>query len=140
MPTRPPKACAHPGCPALVAKGKYCAEHQPPKRRAPDRRASAARRGYGSRWRRYREHYLRDNPLCVECLKHGRYKPATDVDHINAVVGPYDPLFWEPSNHQALCHECHSAKTAKEDGGLGRTKKQREGPEQGGNDIAPVVV
>nr|DAK90259.1 MAG TPA: HNH endonuclease bacteriophage, HNH Endonuclease, DNA.52A [Caudoviricetes sp.] len=26
---------------------------------------------------------------------------------------------WDQSNWQALCHECHSRKTAKENGGFG---------------------
>jgi 5-methylcytosine-specific restriction protein A len=28
-------------------------------------------------------------------------------------------LFWDSSNWQPLCHECHSSKTAREDGGFG---------------------
>ena len=35
-----------------------------------------------------------------------------DVDHIQAVYGPSDPLFWRHSNHQALIHDHHSHKTA----------------------------
>lgn len=38
----------------------------------------------------------------------------TDVDHIIPVDGPDDPRFWDPENHQSLCHACHSAKTMAE--------------------------
>ena len=59
----------------------------------------------------YRESYLRANPLCVHCDKEGELTPATQVDHIQPVLGPNDPLFWEPNNHQPLCHSHHSQKT-----------------------------
>lgn len=78
-------------------------------------RPSAARRGYGRRWQKYREWFLACNPLCEVC-DHA----ATDVDHIEAVSGPADPLFWQPSNHQALCGDCHKRKTIADDGALAR--------------------
>ena len=76
------------------------------------RRGSAASRGYDHRWREKRLAYLRENPLCVECLKEGRSEPATQVDHVIALrKGGAD----EPSNYQSLCHHHHSVKTARED-------------------------
>ena len=45
---------------------------------------------------------------------------ATDVDHIIPVEGPLDPLFWDETNWQSLCHPHHSRKTNAEDGGFGR--------------------
>lgn len=85
-----------------------------------DRRPSAARRGYGHRWRRYRAAFLRRNPLCRRCLRKGITAAACEVDHVRPVSGPDDPLFWKPSNHQALCKPCHSRKTQAEDKGRGR--------------------
>lgn len=42
----------------------------------------------------------------------------TDVDHIVPHRG--DPeLLYDEANLQSLCHECHSKKTAREDGGFG---------------------
>ena len=60
------------------------------------------------------------HPLCVECLRQSpqRFTPATEIDHIIPHRGN-DRLFWDQSNWQALCKRCHSAKTAKEDGGFG---------------------
>jgi len=119
MPQRPKRPCRHPGCPALV-ESSYCDKHKKQDaRRYDQQRGSANKRGYTYRWQRYRKYFLAHNPLCCECERQGMIKPATDVDHIQAVSGPSDPLFWEPSNHQALCHSCHSEKTAKEDGGFG---------------------
>jgi len=113
------RPCTHPGCHALVRDGNRCANHRKQKQKeSDDRRPNAHRRGYGKRWQKYRRAFLAEHPLCVACQAKGRVTPATDVDHIQAVTGPDDPLFWEPSNHQALCHACHSSKTAREDGGF----------------------
>ena len=112
MPKKPRTPCRHPGCAELVESGrKYCGKHAPLHRHD---RPGAAQRGYGAEWRRVRKRFLETHPLCVECLKEGRYVRATDLDHIRAHRG--DPkLFWDPSNWQPLCHSHHSKKTARED-------------------------
>jgi 5-methylcytosine-specific restriction enzyme A len=83
-------------------------------KRALDReRPSAARRGYGSRWRRARAAYLVLNPLCVRCQATGYIGSSTVVDHVVPHRG--DPkLFWDERNWAALCKRCHDAKTARE--------------------------
>jgi len=83
------------------------------------KRLSANERGYTSRWARYSKIFRRNNPLCVDCKKRGILTPSRHVDHIKAVSGPDDPLFWDPENHQPLCESCHAHKTATEDGGFG---------------------
>ena len=76
-------------------------------------RPSAARRGYGPRWRRARAAYLARHPLCGPCKETGRLAPATVVDHVVPHRG--DPvLFWDETNWAALCKACHDAKTARE--------------------------
>jgi 5-methylcytosine-specific restriction protein A len=45
-------------------------------------------------------------------MKEGSVKAATDVDHVIPHRGN-ERLFWDEGNWQALCHECHSAKTAR---------------------------
>ena len=80
MPSRPNTPCRHPGCAALVPYGtKYCERHRP---LHPEDSRSAAVRGYGKAWQKARANYLASHPLCVECMKEGRYVKATDVDHI----------------------------------------------------------
>jgi 5-methylcytosine-specific restriction enzyme A len=74
-------------------------------------------RGYDRRWQRYSKWFRMMNPFC----KCGR--PTTEVDHIIPVTDRSDPKFWDTSNHRALCHQCHSAKTAKERGSFGRPPK-----------------
>ena len=74
-------------------------------------RPSAARRGYGPRWRRARAAYLARHPLCVPCAAAGRLEPATVVDHVVPHRGDA-VLFWNQANRQGLCKRCHDAKTA----------------------------
>lgn len=69
---------------------------------------TTAERGYGGKWQRERERFLRHNPLCVYCQKEGRVTEATVVDHIVDHQG--DPaLFWQQSNWQPLCKPCHDS-------------------------------
>ena len=108
MPTRPPRPCAHPGCPELTAS-TWCARHErerPPRPRKPDTRPSAHRRGYGRRWERLRRLVLARDPICRICGQ----APATEVDHIvpKRRGGP-DSM----ENLQGLCKPCHSRKTAR---------------------------
>lgn len=58
---------------------------------------------------RTRERYFRLHPLCVMCTHSGRVTPATELDHIVALVngGTNDD-----SNRQGLCADCHKVKTA----------------------------
>lgn len=77
-------------------------------------RQSASARGYGHKWRQYREAFLKSNPFCVKCQARGRVSAANTVDHITPHRG--DPsLFWNPENHQALCAACHSGPKQAED-------------------------
>jgi 5-methylcytosine-specific restriction protein A len=59
-----------------------------------------------------REAFLAAHPLCAECLKHGRESGAVHVDHVKPHKGDAD-LFLA-GELQALCHSCHSQKTARE--------------------------
>jgi len=47
---------------------------------------------------------------------------ATHVDHVLAHRGD-EGLRLDPNNLQALCHSCHSRKTASLDGGFGNEPK-----------------
>lgn len=131
MPSRAKSPCPAPGCHALTDGGR-CELHRKESRQQTDeRRESSHKRGYGPTWQKARAGWLRAHPLCGDrhagpcdehsiCLQSGLISAATDVDHIVAVDGPADPLFWKPGNWQSLCHACHSHKTATEDGGFGR--------------------
>jgi 5-methylcytosine-specific restriction protein A len=76
-------------------------------------RPSAARRGYGGRWRQARAAFLALHPLCAACQAYGRIVPATAVDHVVPHRGD-QRLFWDRSNWAPSCKPCHDAKTARE--------------------------
>lgn len=90
-------------------------------------RLTTAQRGYGGRWQKARETFLKRAPLCAECQRSGRVRLATVVDHIK----PHkrcQALFWDTDNWQALCKCCHDAKTAREDGGFGNAVRSARVP------------
>lgn len=88
--------------------------HCPPRPRMKDDRPSAAKRGYGRKWRALRLAYLMEHPLCQEP---GCRLAATDVDHrVSKAKGGTDDV----DNLVGYCHGHHSAKTCREDGGLRR--------------------
>ena len=85
-------------------------------------RGTAASRGYGHRWQKAREGFLRAHPLCARHEARGEVVAAEVVDHIVPHKGDLS-LFWNRSNWQPLCKRCHDIKTACEDGGFGRRVK-----------------
>lgn len=69
-------------------------------------------RGYGYQWTKLRKIVMqRDVYLCQPCLSKGRPTPAKQVDHI--VPKSRDGLD-DLDNLQAICVECHKAKTKAE--------------------------
>ena len=129
MPLKFTKYCAHAGCKNYALPGsKYCEQHKADdiqrKAYADRQRLSPQERGYTNAWRKASKAFLVAHPLCAECLKLGITKPATEVDHIIPHKGNKD-LFWNQNNWQSLCHECHSRKTVKEDGGFGNKIKRK---------------
>ena len=108
MPMKPKKPCRHPGCPNLT-DDKYCSQHSPLYQRE-----SATKRGYTSKWQRRSKLFLKANPLCIECKRHGRLTPATVVDHIIPHRGD-EHLMWDENNWQPLCKSCHDKKTGTHD-------------------------
>lgn len=113
MPNRPGKPCAHPGCAAIVRDGWLCPNHAEQRQKQYDSaRGSAASRGYDARWQKLRTMFLAAHPLCVDPYGlHQSPVAATDVDHKKPKRDGGTNL-WD--NLQALCHECHSRKTAME--------------------------
>ena len=124
MPSAAPKPCRHVGCGTLVRDGSgYCEQHQSDRKNgkfADDRRGSRQSRGYGAEWDKRRKRILhRDKGLCQVHLKDGRYRPATEVDHIvnkadAKARGWSDEQIEADINLQSICTECHQVKTAEE--------------------------
>jgi 5-methylcytosine-specific restriction protein A len=87
--------------------------------RAPDSRPSSAARGYGGDWRRVRAWHLAHHPLCEDCEERGDVVEATEVDHVERLR---DVKTHDGDNLRSLCKSCHSKKTVRVDGGLGRRR------------------
>ena len=82
-----------------------------------DRQAIRALATNSSTWRRIRQAVLlRDHYTCRSCGRVVGGKGEAHVDHVdgNSSNNPDDGTNW-----QTLCVSCHSAKTAREDGGFG---------------------
>ena len=74
----------------------------------------ATARGYGYKWQKARERFLRTHPLCCYCQREGRIAPADVVDHITPHRGDM-VLFWNEANWQPLCKRCHDTTKAREE-------------------------
>jgi len=116
MPKKPTRPCRYPGCPNLTTEGSYCPEHTRLVNQQYEKQREIAdpyrKKFYGSRrWQNLRKIVLNRDPVCAIC----GVKPATDVDHVDGDRDNNDP-----ANLQGLCHECHSRKTAKQDGRWGK--------------------
>lgn len=80
---------------------------------------STNRRIRGRTLQRIRALHLRAHPLCGLCQERGHVTPATQLDHIVALVnGGTDT----PDNRQGLCDACHLEKTAQD---MGHTYRPR---------------
>jgi 5-methylcytosine-specific restriction protein A len=78
-------------------------------KRAPEKRASARARGYDYAWEEFSKAYLREHPLCVQCLAKAKTVPSTQTDHIVPLSKGGEK--YVASNLQALCDSHHSRKT-----------------------------
>ncbi|WP_114094487.1 HNH endonuclease [Thalassospira xiamenensis] len=137
MPALPTKPCALARCGRLAQPGeRYCTAHKQEHRKRDDqRRGSSNDRGYTSKWRKAREAFLKEHPLCCRCEAGGMVTAATVVDHIVPHKGD-QKLFWRRSNWQPLCKHHHDVKTATEDGAFGRGVAQGGG---GSNPYPPTT-
>ena len=62
------------------------------------------------------ERWLEAHPTCSECARRGLVTAATDLDHLVPLSAGWAD---DEGNYESKGHECHSAKTVREDGGLG---------------------
>ena len=74
-------------------------------------RGCMTKRITGRRLQRIRKQVFGEQPICVACKAKGRVTVATQVDHIVALVNGGED---HADNRQALCDECHKAKTRRD--------------------------
>lgn len=79
-----------------------------------DDRLSACKRGYGHKWRKFREWYIKRHPLCVDPLNRHIYRTvATEHIHHIKSLKECPELQYTESNCMPLCQACHNAMEAK---------------------------
>lgn len=76
-------------------------------------RPNATDRGYGSRWKRFRAHFLRQHPLCERCEAEGRVEAACHAHHRDG-KGTSGPAGFDPDNIEPLCERHHNAQSARD--------------------------
>lgn len=62
-------------------------------------------------WRKMRDCYIKEHPLCDECLKNGKITPAEDVHHIRSPFKKGEinwALLLDEDNLMSLCKTCHA--------------------------------
>lgn len=70
-------------------------------------------------WRKMRDTYLHEHPLCEDCLAKGKVTAATDIHHIKSPFRNGEinwGLLLNYENLAALCKECHGNRHAAEQG------------------------
>ncbi len=67
----------------------------------------------GPRYVRERKNYMAAHPLCAECQRHGIVKKSAELDHI-IPVHKAPQRFYDKTNWQALCRDCHILKSMNE--------------------------
>ena len=106
VPSKPKHPCSYPGCPKLT-DGQYCADHAAIARRQYDKyeRSPDVNKKYGRAWKRIRDRYAAEHPLCEMCLQEGRLTPVQEVHHILPVSkgGTH-----ARDNLMSLCQACHT--------------------------------
>lgn len=84
-----------------------------------DMRALRASCYNNTAWRKMRDTYLHEHPLCEDCLAKGKVTPATDIHHIKSPFKNGEVnwgLLLNYENLAALCKECHGNRHAAEQG------------------------
>ena len=113
MPNKPKRPCRQKNCPRLTdRKSGYCEEHEKTASSTYNRfsRRPENKKFYNYQWRKLRERFLHQNPLCEMCKSKGRYTTATEVHHIKPLSEGGTNDF---ENLMALCKPCHSGITIK---------------------------
>ena len=106
VPSKPKRPCSFPGCPRLT-NGRFCEEHArvEAKRYEQYDRDPETRRRYGRVWKRIRDAYVQQHPVCELCQRDGRLVATEEVHHKVPLAegGTHDR-----NNLISLCKACHA--------------------------------
>ena len=104
--------CLIRGCVGYADRTAYCALHR---QTFEQQWGSHQARGYDTQWLKVRALKLQRNPLCEDCLDHGKYVWAQEVHHLKPIER-YPELRLNADNLRSLCVGCHDKRTAKDVG------------------------
>lgn len=68
------------------------------------------------KWRKLRNEFIKQHPLCVMCKEDNTLTPAYAVDHITPIKDGGERFNW--NNLQSLCKTHHAVKSSAERRGL----------------------
>ena len=95
----------------------------PKKPRAPRRNTDMRelrRKTYSNTtWRKLRDTFMKEHPICERCLAKGKITPATDVHHMKSPFRNGEvnySLLLDDKNLMSLCRECHGQIHASQQG------------------------
>ena len=117
MPKKPRSPCRFAGCPELT-EDLYCDKHKKLESRYYNKykRDPNTYKRYGNRWRKIRQLYIKEHPVCELCERKNILRPVEEVHHIIPLSkgGTH-----RKENLMSLCKSCHSRITATEGGRWG---------------------
>lgn len=70
-------------------------------------------------WRKLRDLFLKEHPICQDCVAKGKITPAVDIHHLRSPFKGGEVnygLLLDYNNLAALCKECHAERHNKEKG------------------------
>ena len=106
VPSKPKRPCSFPGCPRLT-NGRFCEEHAKAEAKRYEQydRDPETRRRYGRVWKRIRDAYVQQHPVCELCQQDGRFVATEEVHHKVPLAegGTHDR-----NNLISLCKACHA--------------------------------
>lgn len=106
MPRKPKHPCAYPSCKELT-DNRYCLIHEKivNKQYEMYKRSPETKKRYGRVWKRIRDAYAKEHPLCQKCYEEGKLVAMEQVHHIKPLSegGTHDK-----ENLISLCSSCHS--------------------------------
>ena len=106
VPSKPKRPCSHPGCPKLT-DGRFCEEHAKAEAKRYEQydRDPETRRRYGRVWKRIRDAYVQQHPVCELCQRDGRLVATEEVHH---KVPLAEGGTHNRNNLISLCKACHA--------------------------------
>lgn len=111
MPKKPKSPCRYSGC-AELSESPYCKKHTKlvTKHYNKYQRNPDTYKRYSNRWRRIRQLYIKEHPVCELCERKNILKAVEEVHHIIPLSkgGTHND-----ENLMSLCKRCHSKITGR---------------------------